>query len=164
MTWTNAPGPDHPGQGEQHWESPAERDARVAWERGSTTLFPAGRMADRISTILLLAFGAVLTILVGVVGAVALVSGVAACDSSAGCSPGAMIGSTALAVGGAFVVGVATVVLSIGAWIRRRPSWWIAATGFVLATLCVVWGGVLFAQAADHGPANGSGASISSDA
>lgn len=169
MTWTNVPDPDRgPGTaGTQHWESPADRDARLAWERGGSTLFPAGRMADRISTVLLLAFGAVLTVLIGIVGAVALVSGTAACHSSTGCTPGPMIGAAALAVGGAFVIGVATVVLSIGAWVRRRTSWWIAATGFVLATVCVVWGGVLFAQAADHGAVgsrDGSGSSISSDA
>lgn len=155
MTWTN-------GAPEPRWESPAERDARQAWERGGTTLFPAGRMADRISTILLLAFGAVLTIIIGIVAVIAVIAAVAACDAGTGCSPGGSIGSAALAVGGAFVIGVATVVLSIGAWIRRRSSWWIAATGFVLATVCVVWGGVLFAQAADGPAAPGTSTSSAS--
>lgn len=171
MTWSNAPQPGDRGAGpggphgapEQRWESPADREARLAWERGGTTLFPAGAMADRIVTILLLAFGAVLTIVVFIAGIIALVTAIGGCHAAAGCSPGGVIGGTALAVGGAFIVGVATVVAAIGAWVRRRSSWWIAAAGFVLATVLVVWGGVVFAQAAD-GIADRAGTSSASRA
>jgi hypothetical protein len=151
MTWSNVPGgppqSTPPGSGDPQ---------RAAWERGGTTLFPPARLADRISTVLLLAFGAVMTIVTAVVGIIAVISATATCDASAGCSPGAYIGGTAIAVGGAFVIGVATVVLAIGAWIRRRSSWWIAAVGFVLAIAVITWGGVVFAGAADSGTASSS--------
>ncbi|MDK8173235.1 DUF6264 family protein [Curtobacterium citreum] len=148
MTWSNVPGgpPQSSPAGGPH-----DRDARqrAEWARGGTTLFPAGRIADRVSTVLLLVFGAVMTLVTAVVGIVALVSATAGCDAATGCSPGGYLGGTAIAVGGAFVVGVATVVLTIGAWLRRRSSWWIAAIGFVLAIAVITWGGVVFADAAD---------------
>lgn len=148
MTWSNVPGgaPQSSPTGGPH-----DRDAqqRAEWARGGTTLFPAGRIADRVSTVLLLVFGAVMTLVTAVVGIIALVSATAGCDAATGCSPGGYLGGTAIAVGGAFVVGVATVVLTIGAWLRRRSSWWIAAIGFVLATAVITWGGVVFADAAD---------------
>ncbi|MBF4588155.1 DUF6264 family protein [Curtobacterium sp. VKM Ac-2887] len=150
MTWSNVPG--GPPQ-----SSPGPQDPqRAAWERSGTTLFPPAKLADRISTVLLLAFGAVMTIVTAVVGIIAVISATATCDASAGCSPGGYIGGTAIAVGGAFVIGVATVVLAIGAWIRRKSSWWIAAVGFVLAIAVITWGGVVFANAADDETASSS--------
>ncbi len=149
MTWSNVPGG-------QPTPSSGDEQRAAAWERGGTTLFPAGRVADRVTTILLLAFGAVMTVVTAVVGVVAVISATATCDAATGCSPGGYLGGTAIAVGGAFVVGVVTVVLAIGAWLRRRTSWWIAAVGFVLAVACITWGGVVFAQAADHGTASSS--------
>lgn len=150
MTWSNVPG--GPPQ-----SSPDPRDPqRGAWERGGTTLFPPAKLADRISTVLLLAFGAVMTIVTAVVGIIAVVSATATCDATSGCTPGGYLGGAAIAVGGAFVVGVATLVLSIGAWIRRRSSWWIAAIGFVLAIVVIAWGGVVFADAADGPSASSS--------
>jgi hypothetical protein len=144
MTWDAPP----PGPGP---ESASEREARLAWQQGGSSLLPTpARLADRIVTVLLLAFGALLTILIGIVAVVSVITAGASCDAARGCSPGAMIGGGALAVGGAFLIGVATVVLSITAWLRRRSSWWIAAIGFVLATGCVVGGGVVFAHAADQ--------------
>lgn len=149
MTWSNVPGePPSP--------SSADEQRAAAWERGGTTLFPAGRVADRVTTILLLAFGAVMTVVTAVVGVIAVISATASCDAATGCSPGGYLGGTAIAVGGAFVIGVVTVVLAIGAWLRRRTSWWIAAVGFVLAVACITWGGVVFAQAADSGTASSS--------
>lgn len=149
MTWSNVPG--GPPQSAPSGAHPGAADAqRAAWERGGTTLFPAARLADRISTVLLLAFGAVLTAVTAVVGIVAVISATATCDATTGCSPGTYFGGAAIAAGGAFVIGVATVVLAIGAWIRRRSSWWIAAIGFVLAIACVTWGGIVFAGAADE--------------
>lgn len=138
---------------------PGSQPTPSQWERGATTLFPPGRLADRISTVLLLVFGALLTIVVAVVAIVATISATATCDAAAGCSPGAYVGGSAIAVGGAFVIGVATVVLAIGAWVRRRSSWWIAAIGFVLAVACITWGGVVFASSADGGSVAGSGTS-----
>ncbi|KQS10676.1 DUF6264 family protein [Curtobacterium sp. MCLR17_007] len=139
---------------------PGPQSSPSQWERGGTTLFPAGRLADRISTVLLLSAGALLTILAAIVAVIATISATATCNAAAGCTPGAYFGGAAIAVGGAFVVGVATVVLAIGAWIRRRTSWWIAAVGFVLAIACVTWGGVVFADAADSAPASSPGSSI----
>jgi hypothetical protein len=134
-------------------ESAADREARVAWQQGGSSLLPTpARLADRIVTVMLLAFGALLTVLIGIVAVISVIAGTANCEAARGCSPGAMIGGGALAVGGAFVIGVATVVLSVAAWLRRRSSWWIAAIGFVLATGCVVGGGVVFANAADQVP------------
>ena len=150
MTWSNVPGP--PQQ-----PSSAPTDAqRAAWERGGTTLFPPAKLADRISTVLLLVFGAVMTAITAVVGIIAIASATTSCDASAGCSPGGYFGGAAIAVGGAFVIGVATIVLSIGAWIRRKPSWWIAAIGFVLAIVVIAWGGVVFGNAVDSGSAASS--------
>ena len=150
MTWSNVPGP--PPQ-----SSSGPTDAqRAAWERGGTTLFPPAKLADRISTVLLLVFGAVMTAITAVVGIIAVASATTSCDASAGCSPGGYFGGAAIAVGGAFVIGVATIVLSIGAWIRRKPSWWIAAIGFVLAIVVIAWGGVVFANAVDSGSAASS--------
>lgn len=146
MTWS-APDPT-PG-----------RPTAAEWQRGATTLFPPGRIADRISTVLLLVAGALLTVVTAVVAVVAVVSATANCDAAAGCVPGGYIGGAALAVGGAFVVGVATVVLAVGAWVRRRTSWWIAAVGFVLAVAVVTWGGVVFAGAADGAPTSGASSS-----
>jgi len=97
----------------------------------------------------------VLTVLAVVIGIIAVVSAAASCDAAAGCSPGRFLGGAAVAVGGSFVIGVATVVLAIGAWVRRRSSWWIAAIGFVLAIAVVTWGGILFAEATDAGPVAG---------
>lgn len=146
------PGPAGP----ERWETPDEREARLAWERGGTSFLPSGRrFADRVVTLVLLIAGAVLTLVIGVVAVVALIAGTAGCDAAAGCSPGGMLGGAALTVGGAFVVGVATVSVSILAWIRKRSSWWIAAIGFVLATCCVVGGGVVWAAAADHARRDG---------
>lgn len=150
MTWS-APEPG---------SSSPQSSSSSQWEHGGTTLFPAGKLADRISTVLLLSAGALLTILAAIVAVIATISATATCNAAAGCSPGGYFGGAALAVGGAFVVGVATVVLAIGAWIRRRTSWWIAAVGFVLAIACVTWGGVVFAGAADSAPASGPGSSI----
>ncbi len=153
MTWSNVPG--RPPQ-----SSPGPSDAqRAEWERGGTTLFPPAKLADRISTVLLLVFGAVMTVVTAVVGIVAVASVTASCDAEAGCTPGGAIGGAAIAVGGAFVIGAATLVLSIGAWIRRKPSWWIAAIGFVLAIVVIAWGGVVFADAVDS--AAGSSSSVS---
>lgn len=150
MTWSNVPGP--PPQ-----SSSGPTDAqRAAWERGGTTLFPPAKLADRISTVLLLVFGAVMTAITAVVGIVAIASATAECDASSGCTPGGYFAGAAIAVGGAFVIGVATIVLSIGAWIRRKPSWWIAAIGFVLAIVVIAWGGVVFANAVDDGSAASS--------
>ncbi|MBT1605999.1 DUF6264 family protein [Curtobacterium flaccumfaciens] len=150
MTWSNVPGP--PPQ-----SSSGPTDAqRAAWERGGTTLFPPAKLADRISTVLLLVFGAVMTAITAVVGIVAIASATAECDASAGCTPGGYFGGAAIAVGGAFVIGVATIVLSIGAWIRRKPSWWIAAIGFVLAIVVITWGGVVFVNAVDSGSGSSS--------
>lgn len=142
MTWSNVPGgPPAP--------SPTDQQRAAAWERGGTTLFPAGRVADRVSTVLLLAFGAVMTLAAAVVGVIAVVAATSACDAASGCTPGGFLGGAAIAVGGSFVVGVLTVVLAVRAWLRRRTSWWIAAVGFVLAVGCLAWGGVVFTQAAD---------------
>ncbi|PYY57451.1 hypothetical protein DEJ17_10070 [Curtobacterium sp. MCSS17_011] len=150
MTWSNVPGP--PPQ-----SSSGPTDAqRAAWERGGTTLFPPAKLADRISTVLLLVFGAVMTAITTVVGIIAVASATTSCDAGAGCSPGGYFGGAAIAVGGAFVIGVATIVLSIGAWVRRKPSWWIAAIGFVLAIIVIAWGGVVFANAVDSGAASSS--------
>ncbi|PZF31537.1 MULTISPECIES: DUF6264 family protein [unclassified Curtobacterium] len=150
MTWSNVPGP--PPQ-----SSSGPTDAqRAAWERGGTTLFPPAKLADRISTVLLLVFGAVMTAITAVVGIIAVASATTTCDASAGCTPGGYFGGAAIAVGGAFVIGVATIVLSIGAWIRRKPSWWIAAIGFVLAIVVIAWGGVVFANAVDSGSGSSS--------
>ncbi len=151
MTWSNVPG----GPPQSSPSGPTGAD-RSAWERGGTTLFPAGRVADRVSTVLLLVFGAVMTVVTAVVGTIAVVSATAACDAATGCSPGGYLGGAAIAVGGSFVIGVATVVLAVGAWLRRRSSWWIAAVGFVLAIACIAWGGVVFADAADVGVAGSS--------
>lgn len=150
MTWSNVPG--GPPQ-----SSPSESERAAAWERGGATLFPARKLADRISTVLLLVFGAVMTVLAAVVGIVGIASATASCDAAAGCTPGGFIGGTAIAVGGSFVIGVATVVLAIGAWIRGRSSWWIAALGFVLAIVAITWGGVVFADAADTGASTSVG-------
>ncbi|MFJ4219636.1 DUF6264 family protein [Curtobacterium sp. DN_7.5] len=142
MTWSNVPGgPPAP--------TPGEQQRAATWERGGTTLFPAGRIADRVSTVLLLAFGALMTVVAAVVGVIAVVSATVSCDAAAGCTPGGYVGGVAIAVGGSFVVGVLTVVLAVRAWLRRRSSWWIAAIGFVLAVACLTWGGVVFTQAAD---------------
>lgn len=143
MSWQ----PVDPQQGPQRPTHGGPQSAS-AWEQGGSSLLPSpARAADRISTILLLAFGALMTIIAALVAFFSLIGGIASCDASRGCSPGEMIGGTALGVGGAFVVGVATVVLSIGAWLRRRSSWWIAAIGFVMAVGLLVWGGVFFADA-----------------
>jgi hypothetical protein len=151
MTWSNVPG--GPPQSSPSGSSDAQR---AAWEQGGTTLFPAAKLADRISTVLLLAFGTVMTVVTAIVGIIAVISATATCDASTGCSPGAYFGGAAIAVGGAFVIGVATVVLAVGAWIRRRSSWWIAAIGFVLAIACITWGGIVFAGAADADPTSSS--------
>ncbi|WP_349774916.1 DUF6264 family protein [Curtobacterium sp. MCLR17_036] len=146
MTWSNVPGPPPgptPGPA-----GPTDAE-RAAWERGGSTLFPAGKLADRISTVLLLAAGAVLTAVAAVVAIVAVASATASCDAAAGCTPGGYFTGAGIAVGGSFVVGVATVVLAIAAWVRRRTSWWIAAIGFVLAIAIVTVGGVVFAHAVD---------------
>jgi len=148
MTWSNPSGgpPQSSSPGPQSGPRGTER---ATWERGGTTLFPAGRIADRVSTVLLLASGAVLTVLTLIVAIIAVVSATTDCDAAAGCSPGRFLGGAAIAVGGSFVVGVATAVLAISAWVRRRSSWWIAALGFVLAIGVVTWGGVVFAEATD---------------
>lgn len=156
MTWSNVPG--GPPQSSPSGSTDAQR---TAWEQGGTTLFPAAKLADRISTVLLLAFGTVMTVVTTIVGIIAVISATATCDASTGCSPGAYFGGAAIAVGGAFVIGVATVVLAIGAWVRRRSSWWIAAIGFVLAIACITWGGIVFAGAAD---ADSTSSSVSSTA
>jgi hypothetical protein len=159
MTWS-APDPGStPGATPGATSGSTPGSTPTEWERGGTTLFPPGKLADRISTVLLLAFGAILTIVVAIIAVIATISATATCDAAAGCSPGAYFGGSALAVGGAFVIGVATVVLAIGAWIRRRTSWWIAAVGFVLAVACITWGGVVFAGAADDGASTGSSSS-----
>jgi lysylphosphatidylglycerol synthetase-like protein (DUF2156 family) len=149
MTWS-APDP----------ASRPDAEAAAAWARGGSTLFPPGKLADRISTVLLLVFGAVLTVVSAIVAVVAIASATASCDAAAGCTPGGWFGGAAIAVGGAFVIGVATVVLSVGAWVRRRTSWWIAAIGFVLAIVCITIGGVVFVQASDGGAATGSSSSV----
>ena len=148
MTWSNVPGsgPQQHGGTRQHSEA-----ERVAWEQGATSLFPAAKIADRVSTVLLLAASAVLTVVTAVAGIVAIVSLTADCGTAAACTPGSTVGAVALAVGGAFVVGVLTLVLAVRAWIRRRTSWWIAAVGFVLTVAVVTVGTVLFVQAADDG-------------
>ncbi|WIB77084.1 DUF6264 family protein [Curtobacterium sp. MCPF17_002] len=151
MTWSNVPG--GPPQSSPSGSSDAQR---AAWEQGGTTLFPAAKLADRISTVLLLAFGTVMTVVTAIVGIIAVISATATCDASTGCSPGAYFGGAAIAVSGAFVIGVATVVLAVGAWIRRRSSWWIAAIGFVLAIACITWGGIVFAGATDAGTTSSS--------
>jgi len=151
MTWSNVPGPPpHP--------SPSDPQAhqRAEWERGGTTLFPAGKLADRISTVLLLAFGAVVTLLTAIVAIIAVASATANCDARTGCTPGGFIGGAAIAAFGAFVLWAVTVVLAIAAWIRGRTSWWIAAIGFVLVVGCIVWGSVVFAGAADGGAVSSS--------
>ncbi|ROS77298.1 hypothetical protein EDF24_0045 [Curtobacterium sp. PhB130] len=152
MTWSAPePGPT---------SGPPPSQSQSQWERGGSTLFPPGRLADRISTVLLLAFGAILVIVVAIVALIATISATATCDAATGCSPGGYIGGASLAVGGAFVIGVATVVLAIGAWIRRRTSWWIAAVGFLLAVACITWGGVVFAGAADGDTSSSSSSTI----
>ncbi|MBF4615767.1 DUF6264 family protein [Curtobacterium sp. VKM Ac-1376] len=143
MTWSNVPGPPP-----QSPSGPTDAE-RAAWERGGTTLFPPAKLADRISTVLLLVFGAVTTVVTAIVGIIAVASATTGCDASAGCTAGGYVGGAAIAVGGAFVIGAATIVLAIGAWIRRKPSWWIAAIGFVLAVVVIAWGGVVFANAVD---------------
>jgi len=150
MTWSQPSG--GPPQSSPQGPSGAER---AAWERGGTTLFPAGRVADRVSTVLLLVFGTLLTVLTAVIAVIVVASATAGCDAASGCSPGRFLGGAAVAVGGSFVIGVATVVLAIGAWVRRRSSWWIAAIGFVLAIAVVTWGGILFAEATDAGAVAG---------
>lgn len=160
MTWgtgTGAPG----GGGASRparMETQAEREARIAWEQGGTSLFPpVGRIADRVVTVLLLAAGTVMTAIAAVIAVVAVLSAAPTCHPTNGCTTGALVGGAALAVGGAFVLGVAALVLAVAAWIRRRASWWIAAVGFVLAVGCVVAGGVLFATAlGDPGGAVGT--------
>ncbi len=148
MTWSHPSPPSGPSQPGASQSGPGSTE-RAEWARGGTTLFPAGRVAARVSTVLLLVAGALLTLLTLVVGIIAVVSATAGCDAATGCSPGRFLGGAAIAVGGSFVIGVATVVLAIGAWVRRRTSWWIAALGFVLAIVVVTWGGVVFAQATD---------------
>ena len=148
MTWS-APDPAH-----------RPDDAAAAWARGGSTLFPPGKLADRISTVLLLVFGSLLTVVTAIVAIVAIASATASCDAAAGCTPGGWFGGAAIAVGGAFVIGVATVVLSVGAWVRRRTSWWIAAVGFVLAIVCITVGAVMFVDASDDGAATGSSSSV----
>jgi hypothetical protein len=146
MTWSNVPGgPPHSAP------SDPQAQQRAEWERGGSTLFPAGKLADRISTVLLLAFGLGLTVLAAVVAVIAVASATANCDARAGCTPGGFIGGGAIAGFGAFVLWAVTAVLAVAAWIRRRTSWWIAAIGFVLVVGCIVWGGVVFAGAADGG-------------
>ncbi|KQO63404.1 DUF6264 family protein [Curtobacterium sp. Leaf261] len=150
-------GPDqsgrHPGSGPLRpasWETATDREARVAWEQGGTSLLPSGRrFADRVITVVLLAAGALLTIIVGIITVIALLVQVAACDSSIGCSPGGMLGGAAIIVGGSFVVGVATIVTVIGVWIRRRPTWWIATLGLVLTLACIVGGGIVYSAASE---------------
>ncbi|PZF53852.1 hypothetical protein DEJ23_14250 [Curtobacterium sp. MCSS17_008] len=148
MTWSHPSSPSGPQSGPGSTE-------RAEWVHGGTTLFPAGRIADRVSTVLLLAAGALLTILAVVIGIIAVASATAGCDAATGCSPGRFLGGAAIAAGGSFVIGVATVVLAVGAWVRRRSSWWIAALGFVLAIVAVTWGGVVFAEATDSADGNG---------
>ena len=168
MTWSNVPGgPPQSTPGAPRPEPGHDRDAearRVAWERGGTTLFPAATIADRVSTVLLLAFGAVMTVVTVVVGVVGVASATTTCDAATGCSPGGYLGGAAIAAGGSFVVGVATVVLAVGAWLRRRSSWWIAAIGFVLAVACIAWGGVVFADAADGVGSTGSAGTATASA
>ncbi|PYY32909.1 hypothetical protein DEJ16_15100 [Curtobacterium sp. MCJR17_055] len=155
MTWSNVPGSgpqQHPGA-RQHSEA-----ERVAWEQGATSLFPPAKIADRVSTVLLLAAGAVLTAIAAVAGVIAVASTTASCGADDGCSPGGTVGGAAIAVGGAFVIGVVTLVFAIRAWIRRRTSWWIAGIGFVLTVAVVTWGTVLVVQALDEqgvGPGRG---------
>ena len=153
MTWSHPSPPSGPQSGPSR-SGPGSTE-RAEWVRGGTTLFPAGRIADRVSTVLLLAAGALLTVLAVVIGIIAVASATAGCDAAAGCSPGRFLGGAAIAAGGSFVIGVATVVLAVGAWVRRRSSWWIAALGFVLAIVVVTWGGVVFAEATDQ--ATGAG-------
>jgi hypothetical protein len=159
MTWSNVPGSGPQQHGpEQHGPQRHTEAERVAWEQGATSLFPPGRIADRVSTVLLLAAGAVLTAVAAVAGIIAVASAATSCGSAAGCAPGGALGGAALAVGGAFVVGVVTLVLAVRAWIRRRTSWWIAGIGFVLAVVAVTWGTVLFVQTIDEqgvGPGRG---------
>jgi hypothetical protein len=155
MTWSNVPG-SGPQQHRPQQHTEAER---VAWEQGATSLFPPGRIADRVSTVLLLAAGAVLTAVAAVAGIVAVASAATSCGTAAGCTPGGALGGAALAVGGAFVVGVVTLVLAVRAWIRRRTSWWIAGIGFVLTVVAVTWGTVLFVHTLDEqgsGPGRGA--------
>jgi hypothetical protein len=129
-------------------ESQADREARLAWERGGTSLMPSvGRVADRVVTVLLLAAGVVVTVVTAIVAVVAVLAAVPECHPSDGCSAGAIIGGGAIAVGGAFVFGVAALVVALANWIHGRSSWWVAAVGFVLAVGCVVGGGALYASA-----------------
>jgi hypothetical protein len=155
MTWSNVPGsgPQQHGGTRQHSEA-----ERVAWEQGATSLFPAAKIADRVSTVLLLAAGAVLTTIAAVAGIVAVSSATTSCGAAGDCSPGGIVGGAAIAVGGAFVIGVVTLVFAIRAWIRRRTSWWIAGIGFVLTVAVVTWGTVLFVQTLDEqGVGRGAG-------
>jgi hypothetical protein len=159
MTWSNVP-----GSGPEHDRARQERAAlhdtasgphftdaeRTAWEQGATSLFPAGRIADRVSTVLLLVASAVLTAVAAVAGVVAVASAATSCGTSASCTAGGLVGGAVLAVGGAFVVGVVTLVFAVRAWIRRRTSWWIAGIGFVLAVAAVTWGTVLFVHTLDE--------------
>ncbi|PZE69508.1 DUF6264 family protein [Curtobacterium sp. MCBD17_021] len=157
MTWSNVPGsgPQHHAGSQQHSEA-----ERIAWEQGASSLFPPGKIADRVSTVLLLAAGAVLTAIAAVTGVIAVATTTTSCGAAGDCSPGGTIAGAAIAVGGAFVIGVVTLVFAIGAWIRRRTSWWIAGIGFVLTVAVVTWGTVLFVQALDEqgvGPGRGFG-------
>ena len=158
MTWSNVPGSGPEHHRTQHdgpaqpWGPGAQRatDAeRAAWEQGATSLFPPGRIADRVSTVLLLVAGAVLTAVAAVAGVIAVASAATSCGTGASCSAGGLVGGAVLAVGGAFVVGVVTLVFAVRAWIRRRTSWWIAGIGFVLAVAAVTWGTVLFVHTLD---------------
>ncbi|WIB67010.1 DUF6264 family protein [Curtobacterium sp. MCBD17_035] len=145
---TDGGAPDGSRASRPHMETQAEREARIAWEQGGTSLIPpVGRIADRVVTVLLLAATGVMTIVTAVIALVAVLASAPRCHPASGCSTGALVGGGALAAGGAFVVGVAALVLAVWAWIRRRSSWWIAAIGFVVAIGCVVGGGVLSASA-----------------
>jgi hypothetical protein len=151
MTWSNVPasGPEH--ERPEHERAEHDRAAeRTAWEQGATTLFPPGRIADRVSTVLLLVAGAVMTAVAAVAGVVAVASLATSCGASTTCTPGGLVGGAVLAVGGAFVIGVVTLVFAVRAWIRRRTSWWIAGIGFVLAVAAVTWGTVVFVQTLDQ--------------
>lgn len=153
MTWSNVPGsgPEYHRPQQDGWSSQRATDAeRAAWEQGATSLFPPGKIADRVSTVLLLVAGAVLTAVAAVAGIVAVASAATSCGTSASCSTGGLVGGAVLAAGGAFVVGVVTLVFAVRAWIRRRTSWWIAGIGFVLAVVAVTWGTVLFVGTLDQ--------------
>ncbi|PZE81712.1 DUF6264 family protein [Curtobacterium sp. MCBD17_032] len=147
MTWSNVPGSGPRQHPDPRQHSEAER---VAWEQGASSLFPPAKIADRVSTVLLLAAGAVLTTIAAVAGVVAVASTTTSCGAAGDCSPGGAIAGAALAVGGAFVVGVVTLVFAIRAWIRRRTSWWIAGIGFVLTVAVVTSGTVLFVRTLDE--------------